>query len=125
LADNALAPAESYAALYRDFRWTIPARFNIAEACVDRWAAGAPDRTALIRTDGAGGMETIAYGTLKADSDRLALALGRRGLKRGDRIAILLPQSVETVLAISPPTSSAPSRCRLPPCSGRKRSPTG
>jgi acetyl-CoA synthetase len=99
LADNAPAPAESYAALYRDFRWTIPARFNIAEACVDRWAAGAPDRTALIRTDGAGGMETIAYGTLKADSDRLALALGRRGLKRGDRIAILLPQSVETVLA--------------------------
>jgi len=51
LADNALSPAASYAALVDGFRWAIPHRFNIAEACADRWAATDPERTALIRYD--------------------------------------------------------------------------
>jgi len=99
LADNAHSPAAGYTALVDGFRWAIPSRFNIAEACADRWAATDPDRTALIRYDDAGNTTAISFGSLKTDSDRLALALRRRGLGRGDRIAILLPQSVETVLA--------------------------
>ena len=30
---------DTYDALYRDFRWTIPERFNIGAAVSDRWAA--------------------------------------------------------------------------------------
>ena len=93
-----LEPASDYAALYRDFRWSIPSHFNIGTACADRWARDEPDRPALIRYDGTGGLSVITYGALKADSDRLAQALNARGVKRGDRIAILLPQSPETVL---------------------------
>jgi len=98
LDDNRLAPAASYAALAGGFRWSIPDRFNIAEACTDRWAASDPGRTALIAYDGQRITTTISDGALKTGSDRLALALRRRGVARGDRIAILLPQSVETVL---------------------------
>jgi acetyl-CoA synthetase len=31
-----LTETTDYAKLYREFRWDIPARFNIATACCDR-----------------------------------------------------------------------------------------
>ena len=49
-----LTETTDYDALYRDFRWDIPARFNIATACCDRHADGA-DRLALIYVDEDGG----------------------------------------------------------------------
>ena len=42
-----LTPAADYSSLYRDFRWDIPERFNIAHAVCDRWADGT-GRLALI-----------------------------------------------------------------------------
>ena len=45
-----LTETTDYATLYRDFRWDIPARFNIATACCDRHADGT-DRLALIYVD--------------------------------------------------------------------------
>lgn len=99
MVDNALLPGAGYDEFLRDFRWVLPRHFNIAEACVDRWAIADPGRPALIRYDGAGGTVAISYRALKTDSDRLALGLRARGVGRGDRVAILLPQSVETVLA--------------------------
>ena len=35
-----LTETADYETLYRDFRWDIPARFNIATACCDRHADG-------------------------------------------------------------------------------------
>jgi hypothetical protein len=35
-----LTEAATYDELYRNFRWDIPARFNIATACCDRHADG-------------------------------------------------------------------------------------
>ncbi len=93
-----LARAESYEALIESFRWAIPERFNIAVACCDRWAAAVPDRVALIRRDESGAMSATTFAELKRDSDRLAHALRRRGIGRGDRFALLLPQSVETAV---------------------------
>lgn len=93
-----LQPASNYSELFRDFRWSIPPRFNIGVACIDRWAMADPDRVALIRYQAGGKTETISYGALKRDSDRLAHALHARNIRRGDPVAILLPQSVETVL---------------------------
>jgi acetyl-CoA synthetase len=45
-----LTETTDYAKLYRDFRWNVPARFNIATACCDRHADGA-GRLALIYVD--------------------------------------------------------------------------
>jgi len=93
-----LRPAASHAALVRHFRWAVPPRFNIAVACVGRHAAAAPDRPALVRwEDGAQAVTT--YGALERESGRLAHALAARGVRRGDRVAIYLPQSAETVMA--------------------------
>jgi acetyl-CoA synthetase len=93
-----LPPADRYEDLVGAFTWSLPLRFNIAEASVDRWARAEPGRTALIRADGAGGESAVSYGALKAASDALAHALRARGVGRGDRVAVLLPQSVETVV---------------------------
>jgi acetyl-CoA synthetase len=93
-----LSRGTSYEALYRAFRWSIPQRFNIAVACVDRRAEAEPDRPALIRHDD-GRQMVVAYGELRRESDRLAHALRTRGIARGDRIAVFLPQSIETVVA--------------------------
>ena len=90
---------DDYASLYRDFRWIIPERFNIGVAVADRWAAKDPDRTALYdyRPDGA--PERLSYHELACRSNVLANALRSRGISRGDRVALLLPQSFETVIA--------------------------
>jgi acetyl-CoA synthetase len=93
-----LAPAASYDEAVRTFRWSIPPRFNIATACVDARAATEPDRPALVRWED--GREAVTtYGQLRIDSDRLAHALAARGIRRGDRVAVYLPQSAETVVA--------------------------
>jgi acetyl-CoA synthetase len=83
---------DTYEALYRDFRWDIPERFNIGTAVADAWAARAPDRLALWVYRGEGAPETLSYGELARRSNALAAALRRQGVRRGDRVALLLPQ---------------------------------
>ena len=87
-----------YASLRRDFVWAIPADFNIATLCCDVWALRDPDRPAILDATG-GGLLTTTFGALKERSDALAAALAARGLVRGDRFAILLPQSAEVAVA--------------------------
>jgi acetyl-CoA synthetase len=90
---------DSYEALYRDFRWQIPARFNIGVAVSDRWAAIEPDRIALIDYRQDGDAETMSYAELAAHSNAFANGLRALGVTRGDRVALLLPQCFETVIA--------------------------
>ncbi|PSJ50527.1 AMP-binding protein [Kumtagia ephedrae] len=94
-----LQPADSYDALYRGFRWSIPERFNIGVAVSDRWAAREPDRVALLEFRGEGEPGLLTYGDLSARSNALAGAMRRLGVGRGDRVALLLPQSFETAIA--------------------------
>jgi len=90
---------DDYASLYRDFCWIIPERFNIGVAVADRWAAEDPDRTALFDYGPDGAPERLSYLQLAHRSNAFANALHARGIRRGDRVALLLPQSFETVIA--------------------------
>ena len=85
----------SYDEIYRDFRWSVPAEFNIGVEVCDRWAAQAPDKLALVAADASGHVQNVSYGWLRETSNRLANALQAHGVKRGDRVAILLPQAPE------------------------------
>ena len=89
-----LTETSDYAKLYRDFRWQVPARFNMATACCDRHADGS-DRLALIYVDEDGGTQRLTFDEMAALSRRFANVLQCDGLKRGDRIAVFLSQSVE------------------------------
>lgn len=88
----------SYEALYRDFRWSIPERFNIARAVADDWAARDPDRICLEHFEPGGHHRRMTYGALAARSSSLAHGLTAQGIGAGDRVAILLPQGFETVV---------------------------
>lgn len=94
-----LPEASDYASLKAAFHWQLPARYNIAVDVCDRWAATEPDRLALIHLTAAGRVEYLTFGWLKAQSNRLANLLAAQGLKRGERIGILLAQGPKTALA--------------------------
>ena len=94
-----LERANSYDALYREFRWPTQERFNIGVAVADRWAARDPDRTALLEYRQNGDPQKLTYGQLAQRSNALANALRGKGVSRGDRVALLLPQCFETVIA--------------------------
>jgi len=89
-----LTETTEYAKLYRDFRWEIPARFNIASACCDRHADGS-GRLALIYVDEDGSAQRTSFDELAAMSRRFANVLKADGLTRGDRVAVFLSQSLE------------------------------
>ncbi|MEM7710790.1 MAG: AMP-binding protein [Pseudomonadota bacterium] len=79
------------------FRWDVPDDFDMARVCCDDWAAVAPGRAAIV--DLSAGRRVWTYGDLKAASDRLAGQLAAAGVGRGDRVAILLPQRAEVMVA--------------------------
>src|SRR5262249_38049549 len=58
----------------------------------DRWAGIDPARTAIFNLRADGTVEEVSYGALRDGSNRLANALAARGIAKGDRVAILLPQ---------------------------------
>jgi len=79
-----------------DFRWDIPADFNLAEVCCHAWARAEPDRRALI--DLSQGQKDWSYGEVSDAAYRLAHFLRGHGVGGGDRVAILLPQCAEVIL---------------------------
>lgn len=80
------------------FQWPQPARYNIAEQICERWARADPDRVAVTYLRPDNEVRNYTYIQLSRASSRLANALAAHGLKRGDRCAILLPQTPETIL---------------------------
>ena len=77
------------------FRWNIAPGFSIPDACCDAWARHSPNRLAL-RDLSAG--QDWTYGQLKAASDALAQSFRARGVGRGDRVGVFLPQSAAVII---------------------------
>ncbi len=90
---------EPYEALYRDFQWQVPDRFNIGTACSDVWAAREPDRVALIEHAESGTSPILTYGQLSQQSSTLAAWLASQDIGAGDRVALMLPQGFATAIA--------------------------
>ena len=90
-----LPRVKDYDSLYRQFRWRVPARYNIGVDVCDRWAEKEPDRLAILHARPDGRDEHVTYGWLRQTSNRLANVLRAHGIGHSDRVAILLPQSPE------------------------------
>src|SRR5712692_2087744 len=91
-----LPRASSYEEVVRRFRWQIPARYNIGVDVCDRQRGGA---LALIFLDERHREQRYSFADIRQLSNRFANVLGAHGLRRGDRLAILLPQTPETGIA--------------------------
>ena len=92
-------PADRHAAIHGTFRWHVPTRFNIAEACCARWARTQPQAVAIRWEHEDGRQRAYTYGELQAAANRLSNALRRLGVQRGDRVAVVMPQRFETAVA--------------------------
>ncbi len=92
---------DNHAALHASFGWEVPAQFNIAQACCGRWAQ-APDaarRVAVIAHGLPPGQDRMTYAQLQQRANRLSNLLNILGVRRGDRVAIVMPQRFETAVA--------------------------
>jgi acetyl-CoA synthetase len=89
---------ERYREICDAFHWQVPVRFNIARECCGRWAHER-ERIALYYEDDAGHTGVYTYRDLQQQANRLSNALVALGVKRGDRVAIVLPQRPETAIA--------------------------
>lgn len=83
-------PTESYERAREAFEWEIPPDYNAAHDLVGKHAD--PDRPALYQAYPDGRRETYTFADLDRRSDRLANALTERGVGRGDRVGVVLPQ---------------------------------
>ncbi len=91
--------AGDYRSLLANFRWQIPETYNIATSVCDRWAAEDPDRLAIRHLHEDGPAENWSYQELARAANRFANALKAKGITRGDRVALLLPQAPQTAIA--------------------------
>jgi acetyl-CoA synthetase len=89
---------DRYDEIYRAFRWNVPERFNIAQACCARHAVDR-HRFCLYWEDENGATAGYTYWDIQQETNRLCNALTGLGVKRGDRVGIILPQRPETVIA--------------------------
>ncbi|MSU89145.1 AMP-binding protein [Rhodobacteraceae bacterium 2CG4] len=80
------------------FRWPAPTRLNIAEIASERWARAEPDRRALTLLRPEGETRHYSYAELSRAAGRFANVLRGHGVGRGDRVAVLLPQTPETLI---------------------------
>jgi acetyl-CoA synthetase len=80
---------EDYDTAYRDFRWPALDKFNWALDYFDRMAHG-NDRPALWIVNEGGGEAKISFAAMAERSSRVANYLRGLGIKRGDRILLML-----------------------------------
>ena len=91
-------PVDRYREVCAQHRWDVPADFNIAAAVCRRHARD-PSRIAIHWEDEEGPRTTLTYHALQQLADRLSNALTGLGVRRGDTVAIILPQRPETAIA--------------------------
>ena len=89
---------DHYAKLHAAHRWEVPAHFNIAQACCGRWAQDRA-RFALYWEDESGAATAHTFWDLQREANRLSNALTQLGVRRGDKVALVLPQRRETAVA--------------------------
>src|SRR6266511_2478554 len=79
-APHVLPAARDYDALYRSFRWQVPAHYNIGVDVCDRWADVDPRRIAIVDLRADGGVDEISYRL--EDSGARALITNAQGLAK-------------------------------------------
>lgn len=92
-----LSRVSSYTQLLSEFKWHVPPSFNIGVDTCDKWADGS-ERLALIYETSDANQTRYSFDQLKSLSNQLANNLQRQGVRRGDRVAVYLPQAPETAI---------------------------
>lgn len=83
------------------FKWFEDGKLNVSYNCLDRnIESGLGDKTAIIFEADDGTITRVSYSDLLVRVSRLANALRSKGVKKGDRVVIYLPMSIEGIVAM-------------------------
>jgi acetyl-CoA synthetase len=83
------------------FKWFEDGTLNVSHNCLDRNVErGLGDKTAIIFEADDGTVTKVTYAQLLAKVGQFANVLKARGVKKGDRVVIYMPMSVEGVAAM-------------------------
>ena len=83
------------------FKWFADGKLNASHNCLDRNVeAGLGDKTAIIFEADDGSVSHVSYGELLGRVSRFANALRSLGVKKGERVVIYMPMSVDGVVAM-------------------------
>ncbi len=84
---------EDYETAYRDFRWPALTQFNWALDYFDDYARD-NQKTALLIVEENGSELKLSFAELSRRSNQVANFLRRQGVRRGDRVVVMLPNVV-------------------------------
>jgi acetyl-CoA synthetase len=82
------------------YKWFEDGELNVSYNCLDRHLATQADKTAIIFEADDGKVTKVTYRDLHARVCQFANGLKSRGIKKGDRVIVYMPMSVEAVVAM-------------------------
>jgi acetyl-CoA synthetase len=82
------------------FKWFEDGDLNVSYNCLDKHLTTQPDKTAIIFEADDGKVSKVNYRELHGRVSQFANGLKSRGIKKGDRVIIYLPMSIEAVVAM-------------------------
>jgi medium-chain acyl-CoA synthetase len=88
------ATRSRYANEAQDYHLEVPEHFNFAVDVIGRWAED-PEKRALLWVDERGSRKDLTFRDVADRSSKLADGLSRIGVKRGDRVLVIIPPRPE------------------------------
>ena len=82
------------------YKWFEDGKLNISYNCLDRHVKTNPHKTAIIFESDSGLVQTVSYKQLLEQVCRFANGLKQLGVKKGERVIIYMPHSIEAVVAM-------------------------
>jgi len=82
------------------FKWFEDGELNVSYNCLDKHLAKQPEKTAIIFESDDGKVSKVSYRELHGRVCQFANGLKSRGIKKGDRVIIYMPMSIEAVVAM-------------------------
>jgi acetyl-CoA synthetase len=82
------------------YKWFEDGELNVSYNCLDRHLKAQPEKTAIIFEADDGSVTKINYRDLHARVCQFANGLKSRGIKKGDRVIVYMPMSIEAVVAM-------------------------
>jgi acetyl-CoA synthetase len=82
------------------YKWFEDGELNVSYNCLDKHLATQPEKHAIIFEADDGKVTKVSYKELHARVCQFANGLKARGIKKGDRVIIYMPMSVEAVVAM-------------------------
>ena len=82
------------------YKWFKDGELNVSYNCLDKHLETQPDKIAIIFEADDGKVTRVSYRELHGRVCQFANGLKSRGIKKGDRVVIYMPMSVEAVVAM-------------------------